>query len=324
MAGGAQAKATDEEIIKAYQQLQSTTLVANQFGMSTARARKRKRRIEKLYSIQLPVRDFRPAYNTAAVDNRGAVARFEIQDGHILIGSDLHIWPTERTTMMRAFLAFAKKLKPAAIVLNGDVMDGAKISRFASIGWENKPDVWQELEAAADYLGDLENASPKANRFWPAGNHDLRLESRLANVAPEYAKLRGVHLKDHFERWTPCWRLDVNNDLVIRHRELGGEHADFRNVQTSGKNIVTGHDHRIGVVFYHDYTGLRFGVRSGYMQESPMDPQFVHYLEGKHPNWWPGFVVLTFRGGKLLQPELCIKHPHGEGEVQWRGEVISV
>ena len=315
---------TDQQVIDVYKLYQSPMLVRQKLGISHSCLNRRRKVIEERYGITLPVIDRRAAYNTVAVDHSTAVARYTITDGTILVGSDLHIWPQERPTMQRAFLHFALRLTPDAIVLNGDVMDGAKISRFASIGWEQKPELWQELEAAVDYLGDLESASPKAKRFWPAGNHDLRLDSKLANVAPEYAKLKGVHLKDHFERWTPCWRLDVNDDLVLRHRELGGEHADYRNVVMAGKSIGTGHDHRLGVVLYHNYTGLKFGFRSGYMCESPDDPQFVHYLEGKVPNWWPGFVVLTFKDGRLLMPEICIKHPHGEGQVQWRGEVVSV
>jgi hypothetical protein len=60
------------------------------------------------------------------------------------------------------------------------------------------------------------------------------------------------------------------------------------------------------------------------MAESPLDPQFRDYLEGKMPNWWPGFVVLTFKDGVLLQPEFVIKHTQGEGAVQWRGEIVKV
>src|SRR5271166_6180738 len=93
-------------------------------------------------------------------------------------------------------------------------------------------------------------------------------------------------------------------------------------IMASADRLSAGYDHRIGVVFYRDYTGLRFGVRSGFMCDSPLDPQFVHYLEGREPNWWPGCVVLTFQNGKLLMPELCIRH--ADGQAQWRGEVINV
>lgn len=251
-----------------------------------------------------------------------AIITYRISDGVMLVGSDNHVWPGALTTMQRAFLRFVERMKPAAVIDGGDSFDGASISRHPSIGWEKAPTVAQEIEALKDYKGEIERLRPQAFRAWCAGNHDLRFESRLAQQAPEYARVHGVHLKDHFPLWLPCWRIDVNDDIVIRHRELGGEHADFRNVVAAGKTIITGHDHRTGVVPYRNYRGLHYGVRCGYMAESALDPQFVHYLEAKCPNWHPAFVVLTFVKGLLLFPELVTKVD--DTHVQFRGEVIEV
>ncbi len=255
-------------------------------------------------------------------DTGSAVVTYKIQDGTILIGSDGHLWPGRLSTMQRAFLHFAKKLNPKAILDAGDSFDGPTISRHPSIGWEAAPKVHQEIDALKEFKGELEKLVPGAFRAWTLGNHDLRYESRLAQVAPEYAKVFGVHLKDHFPLWTPCWRIDINDDIVVRHREGSGEHADYRNVVNAGKTILTGHDHRTGVVPYRNYRGLHYGVRSGYMAESALDPQFVHYLEAKCPNWHPAFVVFTFVRGLLLMPELVTKVD--DSHVQFRGEVIEV
>jgi hypothetical protein len=309
---------TDEEFIAAWRELQSPTEVANRFGIGFRRAQARRKHLEQKYGVTLPV--FRTGV-VEVTDNK-AVVRYEISDGVVLVGSDAHIWPGPLTTMQRAFLRFAERIKPAAIVANGDFFDGARMSRHPSIGWEQKPGVWQELEAVKDYLGELERIAPASRRFWPAGNHDLRFESKIANSIPEMERVKGAHLKDHFPNWLPCWRVDVNDDVVIRHRELGGEHADFRNVVTSGKTIVTGHDHRANVTAYRNYTGTRWGVRCGYMADSPQDSQFVHYLEGREVNWQPAFVVMTWKGGRLLWPELCVKHD--DTHVEFRGEVIEV
>src|SRR4051794_2799165 len=64
---------------------------------------------------------------------------FEIDDGVILVGSDAHIWPGEPTIAMHAFEQAIKFFRPRGlkcVVLNGDVFDGASISRHPSIGWE--------------------------------------------------------------------------------------------------------------------------------------------------------------------------------------------
>lgn len=314
---------TQEQIIEAYSRLQSTIKVARELGLSKEVLSRRKNIIERDRGIILPVSDHRPAYNTARIDESRAIYKLQVDTGQVLIGSDFHVWPGEMTTMQRAFIAFAKKLKPSAIVLNGDVFDGATISRHPSIGWESKPSVRQELEAVGDFLGALQASAGSAKRIWSAGNHDLRFESRIAANLPEFSGVDGVHLKDRFPEWVPCWRCDINDDVIVKHRGQGGEHADWNNVMKAGKTIVTGHDHRANVTAYRDYRGVRWGVRCGYMGESPLDPQFVHYMEASETSAWiPAFVVLTFRDGKLLWPELVTKHD--DGVVNWRGELIKV
>jgi hypothetical protein len=315
------AKATEEEFISAYRELQSTTLVAQRFGLTPGRTKQRKRFLEQKHGITLPIYDKRAAYNTAEIQQK-EVAKLSITDGCVLIGSDIHIWPNHRTTMQQAFIHFAKTLKPAAIILNGDVADFPSISRHPAINWEKIPTVQEEIAAIRDWLEELIKASPNSRRIWAAGNHDLRFESRIANVLPQAAGIDGMHLKNHFPGWQPCWRVDVNDDIVVRHREYGGEHAGFANVVRSGVTMVTGHDHRLGVVPYTDYKGTRYGVRTGFMCDSPMDPQFVSYLEARMPNWLAGFAVLTFVNGRLLMPEICKKW--SDNEVEFRGGIVRV
>lgn len=314
-------KLSDADFIAIWKRLQSPLAVSQETGIGIRNINFRRRKLEAKYSIVLPINDPRAIYNTAGVENK-AIYRLGIQDGSVLIGSDIHVWPGERTTMQRAFVEFAKRLKPSAVICNGDVFDGASISRHARIGWEHQPTVKQELEAVSDFLGDLVIAAGTAKRIWTLGNHDARFESRLAAVAPEFAGVKGIHLRDHFEQWTPCWRCDINDNVVVKHRGVGGEHADWNNAIKSGRTMVTGHDHRAGVVPYHDYNGIRWGVRCGYMAESAQDDQFIHYMEASQPNWHPAFAVLTFHSGRLLQPEICWKFD--EGVVQFRGELITV
>jgi hypothetical protein len=148
-----------------------------------------------------------------------------------------------------------------------------------------------------------------------------RYESRLAAIAPEYARVHGVHLKDHFPDWTPCWSVWINNDVVIKHRFKSGIHATHNNALWSGKTIVTGHLHSLRVTPLSDYTGTRYGVDCGTLAD-PYGPQFVHYTEDNPVNWRSGFVVLTFYRGRLLWPEVV--HVIDEGQVTFRGRVYEV
>lgn len=316
-------KVSDEEFIAVYRELQSFYAVAERLGISKQSVWVRRKSIEKKHGITLPQLDDRPSYNRPLIEANRAVVKYPIKDGVMLVGSDIHIWPGPLTTMQRAFIVMHKRLgkEIKATVLNGDVCDFPQISRHAMIGWEKQPTVKQELDAVAEFLTELSlSCPPGCHRFWVLGNHDMRFESLIAAKAPEMANVHGVHLKDHFPEWTPCWRIDVNDDIVIRHRELGGEHADFRNAVTQGKTIVTGHDHRAGVVPYRNYVGLRWGVRCGFMGDHPLDNQFINYLEAKEPNWHPAFAVLTFIDGTLLMPELVTKND--DNSVQFRGQII--
>src|SRR5690606_36438850 len=130
--------------------------------------------------------------------------------------------PSTRTTAHRAFVRSGRGFQPKAVIRSGDALDGARISRHAPIGWENRPQVVDELEACKERMGEIERAAPNAKRFWPLGNHDGRFETRLATVAPEYARIHGFHLKDHLPYWQPCWSVWINDDVVIKHRFKSG------------------------------------------------------------------------------------------------------
>jgi hypothetical protein len=247
--------------------------------------------------------------------------QFDIETGVILIGSDAHFWPGETSTSFKAFLKFCKEFKPAAVIMNGDILDGASISRHPPIGWEHRPTLQQEIETCQDRLGEITKAAGKARRFWPLGNHDSRMESRIASVAPEFAKVHGVHLSDHFADWEGCWSVFVNDNVVVKHRFKGGMHAPHNNTLWAGRTMVTGHLHSQKVQPITDYSGTRWGCDAGTMAET-FGPQFTGYVEDNARNWVEGFAMLTFIDGMLLQPELI--RVIDKGRVDFRGKVIEV
>ena len=244
-----------------------------------------------------------------------------ITDGVVLIGSDSHYWPNIISPSHRAFVKLVREFKPKIIIKNGDELDFPSISRFSPIGWEKRPKVIDEIEWTQKLLSEIEDASLNSTLYWPLGNHDARFETRLATTAPEYAMVKGVHLKDHFPRWKPCWSVWLNEDIVVKHRFKGGIHATRNNTLLSGKTIVTGHLHSLQVRPHSDYNGTRWGVDCGTMAD-PYGPQFVDYTEDSPKDWRQGFIVLTFHKGKLLWPEVVV--PHGENEYEFRGKVYQL
>ena len=320
------AKLSDEEFIRMWRENPGSSIAASAMGSDPANVRRRRRNLERKYDIRLDTVDHRKAFNTAPVsDEAKAVISWNIRDGVILVGSDAHVWPGELTVSQRAFIYFAKHFDPApvAIVANGDVFDGARISRFPAMGFleTGKPTVKQELEAVQNFLSEIEKNRRGARLFWPLGNHDLRYEAKLAAMVPEYEGIGGFHLKDHFPAWSPCWRLDINQDVVIKHRYHNGIHATYNNTLKSGKTIVTGHLHSLKVMPWSDYNGTRYGVDTGCLADTD-SAQTVHYTEAGPVNWRSGFVVLTIKNGRLLVPEIVQRHD--DDHVEFRGQLLRV
>lgn len=292
---------------------------ARKYGIGTRSLNYRRRRIERRQGIVIrpPTR----GGHVQQLDRHPAAIQVGIENGHILVGSDSHYWPGIVTTAHRAFLEFLREFKPKVVVKNGDEVDFPSISRFAPIGWESRPKLSEEIDNTRAMLGEIEKVSPRARHIWPCGNHDGRFETRLATVAPEYAKIHGVHLKDHFPKWEPCWATFVNKDVVIKHRIRGGIHATRNNTLAAGRTVITGHLHSLKCAPLSDYNGTRWGVDSGTMAD-PFGPQFYNYVELNPVDWRSGFVLLTFVKGRLLWPELV--WVSGPDEVQFRGRVWNV
>lgn len=323
-------KMSEQEFIRIWRECGSSYKMAKVTGMAAQNIQKRKKTIEKKHGILLRTIDSlrRPRYDESMLVTSDRVeVKLSISDGCILVAGDQHFWPnTEVPVMHRALIHLLKKIKPFAVVWNGDAFDGSSISRFADIGWEKKPTVKEELETVKDRSDEVIKASANSKRIFCAGNHDLRFESRLASVAPEYKGVEGIHLKDHIPGWTPAWFVTVNEGTEghteIRHREGGSIHASYLNTLKSGVSIVTGHDHVCDVRPFTDRRGTRYGVRHGMTADSARDPQFVNYLEGRRPNWQSGLAVLTYKGGILLPPEIAMRFD--EDSFVFRGQVIKV
>lgn len=314
------ARCSDSEFIERFEAVGPHQL-SRDIGVDVASIFARRTRLEKKIGRQI----------TAPVRNGGSPTRLDISHPHritlellngtAIVGSDAHYWPNIITTAHRAFVYFCREMQPKVIIKNGDALDGARISRHAPIGWEKRPEVVDELEACKERLGEVEKAAPNAKKIWNLGNHDGRFETRLATIAPEYARIHGFHLKDHLPYWLPAWSTWINDSVVIKHRLKGGVHATHNNTLHAGKSIVTGHLHSLKVTPFSDYNGTRFGVDCGTLAD-PEGPQFVDYTEDGPKNWRSGFVVLTFHKGRLLWPEPV--HVIGDGEVEFRGKVIRV
>jgi hypothetical protein len=312
------AKGTDAEFKQLIEE-HGVAEAARRLGSSSRSVHSRRRRLEERLGCRINVPDNPTA---KPIDSHPHRIALTVPNGVVLVGGDAHIWPGPPSTAFRAFLAFIKRLKPVAVIANGDFFDGARISRHPPIGWAQTPSVKQEIEAVQERMHELVMACPKGcRRVWTLGNHDARFETRIATVAPEYAEVHGVSLQDHFPLWEPAWSCWINEDVVVKHRFTGGIYAPRNNTLRSGRTMVTGHLHSQKVMPHSDYNGTRYGVDAGCLAD-PDAAAFVDYTEDNPKDWRPGFCVLTFKDGELLMPELVTVWD--SEHVQFRGELVNV
>lgn len=302
------------ELIK----IHGPTKTAKILGISLRNVFTRRRSLEKIYDTEIKSADH--PLSTRRASEYPIRLEYELKNGIILIGSDAHYWPGIISTAHRGLIHLSKELKPKAVILNGDVVDGASISRHPPIGWASTPTPKEELQTCDERMDEIRAAANGASLLWTLGNHDMRFESKLAQEAQAFRGIKGFSLSEHFPHWKMCWSVWFNNYLVIKHRFKGGIHATHNNTVMSGKSIATGHLHSLKVTPFSDYNGIRYGIDTGTLAD-PCGDQFT-YDEDNPKNHRSGFIVLTFKDGLLLWPEIAAVV--SDGLIQFRGQVIKV
>ena len=311
-------KISDQEFIDLWNEHQSITKIAAVTGMDLRGLKRRRNSLEIEKNIKL---------RQIHIDAHAIERKIDlgIKNGTVIVFSDAHFWPGIRSTAFKGLLYAIGVYAPTAVIANGDIFDGASISRHARIGWDKSPSVIEELKACQACMSEIEEVAKAARHnvrlLWPLGNHDARFETFLAANAPQFEHTTGFKLSDHFQKWKKCWSVWLNEKVVVKHRNKGGIHATHNNTVQSGVTMVTGHLHSLKVTPYVDYNGVRYGVDTGTLADI-YGPQFENYLEQNPVNWRSGFAILTFVNGVLLMPELVMVHT--QDTIQFRGEVIDV
>lgn len=296
--------------------------IAKELNLTPRHVFSRRKYIEQKRGVLLPSGSHRPdcARSREYVEKIGARVTVTMKDGMAVIFGDAHYWPGDKSVAHQALVRFIKEHKPGLIICNGDAFDGAAISRHPPTSWAKMPDVADELDYCKQMLGEIEQAAPpKAKLVWTMGNHDTRFSSRLAQQAPQYVKVHGMDLPDHFPAFNFAWSCQINDDVMVKHRWHNGVHAAWSNALKSGFSIFTNHLHRLCVTPITDYNGRRYGVDCGTLSDfGPDTPKFI-YGEDNPFNWGQGFAVATFKNGKLLPPELVVVQ---DGVAIFRGKAV--
>jgi len=300
-----QMKCTDEEFIEAWKRLGSITLVSEELKITARRAQERRKNIEAKYGIPLNTFNDQRSYKILHPENK--IRSIANISGTVIVFSDAHFMPQETSVAFHALLKLIKKLKPAMVIANGDILDGGTISKYGPECWDVRPSLKQELESVQYHMDLIVKAAKGSGAILhrTIGNHDIRFEKRLAGLVPEYRDISGTKLADHIPEWSVSWSVLVNENTMIKHRlQHSGVHSSYNNVLKSGLSTCSGHTHLLEIKGWTDYQGRRWGVSTG-MLADPTSQAFF-YTEDNPVPWSQGFAILTYdNDGRLLPPELC-------------------
>lgn len=313
-------KVSKQEFIDTWNKYGSPTEVAGVLGLTIRSVLERRNRLQREGVADLVTRPKPGSHKiytrTQTFDRRREIT---VPNGTVVVYSDAHFWPGDPSLAYMGLLELIRELRPKAIIANGDLLDGAKISRHEPRGWHHRPSVRDEVAVLTERQDEIRKAAPAGCKlFRTLGNHDVRFERYLAIHAPEIEGLKGTALEDFIPDWPCSWSVAINGNTLVKHRWKGGIHATYRNTVEAGWNMVTGHLHSMRVTPFTDlHDEIRYGVDAGCLAD--IDHDAFDYVEDNPVNWRSGFVVLTYRNGRMLWPDFCYRF---KNEILFRGEVV--
>jgi len=313
-------KVSDEEFLKAWSDSGGSPIeVSRILDLSIRNVYSRRNNLEAKLGTLLPTETPKairndPSHAKMILSSRRDVHRLEIENGVIIVGSDAHYSPGHTPVAHKALCNVVADLKKdvAAIILNGDILDGGGISRHPRIRWQKRHSVKDELEVVKERLGEIEKIRPAgAHLVRTYGNHCARFETRLANQVPEYEGIGGFLLRDHLPLWHDADRVDINDDTVVLHDWHSGVHSGWNDTLKGGCNVITGHTHELGCKAHRGFKDTHYGIKTGMLADEFQD-EFEYRLGKPGLNWQSGFAVLTWVDGMMLFPEFAAVRDDGK------------
>jgi len=323
---------SDEKFIEVWNKFKSPLLVSKYLNITNRQVYSRRAILAKKYNIPLPTVTDKKGTETygwqVPQEPFNPSLSFDVKNGYAFFFGDAHYWPNIPSIAHEALIRLAKTLGPQLklICANGDLFDGAGISRHEPLGFVKLPTVLQELDEVKTRLAEIERAAPKAKKFFSPGNHDTRFDRRLATEASEFAGVPGFRIQDHLKNWPMAYVGIINEDsgypVLVMHNFKGGIHAPYNNSLWSASTIVTGHLHSQQRTATTTFFKTCYGVDHGVFAD-PDSPAFS-YTMGRPKNWRSGFAVIKFDSqGRHYPPELVEVQVYKKYKrAVFRGEVI--
>jgi UDP-2,3-diacylglucosamine pyrophosphatase LpxH len=209
--------------------------------------------------------------------------------GKTAVFSDIHLGIHDKAALIAA-IQYAKQDRVENIILNGDILDSAQISRHPKHA--DTPKFLNEIELAKQFLEGLRSEFKDQNIYFKIGNHEDRLERYLMQNADALAGLidfrKLLKLDELGIRFVESTQfMKVENTYIVHGHEMkvsGGVNPARALILKAAANVVMGHVHRTSFAsiksldgkFYKAYTmGCLCKLRQAYMPHSNSNHGFA-------------------------------------------------
>lgn len=224
-----------------------------------------------------------------------------VKDKTIFVASDIH-FPFQDDKAVDKFINDCNIYCPEIIVLNGDLMDFYKLSRFSKDPKGRDPE--EEIDMCREFLGKLRQVCPTAEIYYTIGNHETRLTKYILDNAPYIVGLvENVFdlLKVSEFNVIGCSSLLVNDTFMFKHgTRLGNKSglSAMKELEAHYLSGATGHTHRLA-----KFTTRKSGKRFIWFETGclcTLDPEYM-----VQPDWQQGYASITFDSkGKLKESHI--------------------
>lgn len=222
--------------------------------------------------------------------------QFYCSDGAVIIGSDIH-FPFQDDKAVEAFIEYCSKKKPQAVIIAGDALDFYKLSRFTK-GEGRNP--YEEMTMCRSFFKELRTrVGADTVIYYVIGNHETRLENYTLSNAPQLATL----IEDVFTILkvsefgvVGCSEVVINDEFVVTHGKLLGNKAGLSAIKEIEKHYMSGasgHTHRLA-----HFITRKAGRKFEWFETGCLCRLVPEYVQD--PDWWQGFVVVTYEDGKRV------------------------
>lgn len=205
------------------------------------------------------------------------------------------------------FHNFLRMVKPDKLILAGDIMDCASISRFIKNA-ERKEDLQDEFDDCHELLWELRHSVPKNTKIiYIEGNHEARLIKYLNSNAPAIATLRTnkIAYQLKFKELGITYSKDgiwlgdlfVYHGSLVRNKSSYSAHAELAKNGCSG---ISGHCHRDGKAAVRQRGGQLCWWENFCMCDLSPD-----YIEGI-ADWTQGWSLVTLIGKRPYVEQVAV------------------